>query len=188
MTLNLWQRKPKLTYTKDVFDIVQFGSSIIEGKTPNDLDIAVIFHKIPLKEQLSQAQDIKKQLQRISNLEIHIKSFDLYSLFDKSNFTKDNILQHGKSLISGKYFSGIFGLEPRILIKYSLNNLKKKDKVRFNYLLNGKKGKYGLLKKHGGRLLSPGLIEILSEFEEIFLSSMKKIASKIEVIKVLEKR
>ncbi len=187
MTLKLWQKKPKLSYSRDVFDIVQFGSSIIEGKTPNDIDIAIIFNKIPIKNQLIQAQNIKKQLQIISNLPIHIKSFDLYYFFDKANFAKDNILFYGKSLISGRYFSNIFGLEPKILIKYSLKNLKKKEKVKFNYLVNGKKGKYGLIKKYGGKLLSPGLIEIMPELEEIFLNSMKKITPKIEVIKTLEK-
>ena len=121
------------------------------------------------------------------DLQIHIKSFDFYSFFEKANFAKDNILLYGMSLISGKYFSNSFGFEPKILIKYILTNLKKKDKVRFNYLINGKKGKYGLIKKYGGKLLSPGLIEIMPEFEEIFLNSMKEITSNIKVIKTLEK-
>jgi predicted nucleotidyltransferase len=82
----LWQKRPKLAYSKDVLDIVQFGSSAEEGKNPNDLDIAVIFNKIPLKEQLNQAQEIKKQLETASEIPIHINSFDLYSLFDNSNF------------------------------------------------------------------------------------------------------
>ena len=182
-----WQKKPKLNYSKDVLDIIQFGSSLIEGKTPNDLDIAIIFNKIPLKEQLNQAQKIKTDLKKIINIPVHIKSFDLYSLFDKANFAKENILLYGRSLVSGDYFSNIFGFEPKVLIKYSLKELKKKDKVRFNYLLNGKGGKYGLLKKYGGKLLNPGLIEVAPEFEEIFINSMKKISSKIESIKILKK-
>ena len=62
MTQKLWQKKLKLNYSKDVFDIVQFGSSVIEGEAPNDIDIAVIFNKIPLKDQLNQAQKIKIQI------------------------------------------------------------------------------------------------------------------------------
>ena len=61
MMQKLWQEKLKLNYSKNVFDIVQFGSSVIEGENPRDLDIAVIFQKIPLKEQLEEAQKIKKQ-------------------------------------------------------------------------------------------------------------------------------
>lgn len=185
MMPNLWLKKHKLNYSKDVFDIVQFGSSVIEEKIPNDLDIAVIFKKIPIKEQLDQAQEIKSQLQKLSDLPIHIKSFDLYSFFDKSNFAKEGILFYAKSLIYLDSFSKRFGLEPKIQISYSLKNLKKKDKVRFNYLLNGKKGEYGLLRKYGGKLLNPGLIEISPENEFIFINSIKKVTDNFEVRKIL---
>lgn len=187
MMLKLWQKKQKLDYSADVFDIIQFGSSIIEGKTPNDIDIAIIFRKISLKEQLEQAQKIKKQLQQNSELPIHIKSFDFYTLFDKSNFSKDNILFYGMSLINKDYFSKKLGIFPKIQIQYSLKNLKKKDKVRFNYMLSGKKGNYGLLRKYSGRLLKPGLIEILPEHEDTFTSSIKKITSNFKIQKILQK-
>lgn len=185
MTQKLWQEKLKLSYSADVFDIVQFGSSVIEGKTPRDLDVAVIFQKIPLKEQLNQAQEIKKQLQKISKLPVHISSFDLYSLFDISNFAKENILFYGKSIISKNYFVKKFGLNPKTQIFYSLKNLKKKDKIRFNYMLNGRKGKYGLLRKYGGELLKPGLIEIFPEYKELFVESLKKITSNIKIVNIL---
>ena len=41
----LWQKKPKLNYSSDVFDIVQFGSSVMENSNPSDIDITVIFNK-----------------------------------------------------------------------------------------------------------------------------------------------
>jgi len=164
---------------------VQFGSSVIGDKIPHDLDIAVIFEKIPLKEQLDQSQKIKAQLQKITDLPIHIKSFDFYSFFDKSNFAKENILFCGKSLIGLDNFSKKFGFEPKIQISYSLKDLKKKDKVKFNYLLNGKKGEYGLLRQHGGKLLNPGLIEIFPEHEFIFVGSIKKITNNFEIRKIL---
>ena len=185
MIQKLWQKKPKLSYSKDVFDIVQFGSSVIEGKEPRDLDIAVVFQKIPLKEQLNQAQKIKKQLQKITEISIHVSSFDLYSLFNKSNFAKENILFYGKSIISGDYFVRKFGLTPKIQIFYSLKNLEKKEKIRFNYLLNGKKGNYGLLRKYNGKLLKPGLIEIFPEHEVIFVESIKKITKDFRIVKTL---
>src|SRR3989338_11038005 len=186
MTQKLWLKNLKLSYSKDVFDIVQFGSSVIEGKIPNDIDIAVIFNKIPLKDQLEQAQKIKKQIQGYTDVEIHIKSFDLYSLFDKSNFAKEDILYFGKSLIFRDYFAKKFGFLPRIQIFYSLKNLKKKDKIRFNYMLNGKKGKYGLLRKYGGKLISPGLIEIIPEFQNIFIGSIEKITKDFKIKNILK--
>lgn len=185
----LWQKKPTLNYSKDVIDIVQFGSSVKEktenNPKPNDIDIAVIFSKIPLKEQLLQAQNIKKQLQKYTNLPIHIKAFDLYSLAEKSNFAREDILFYGKSIIFNNYFIKLFNLSPVIQIFYNLKNLKKKDKIRFNYLLNGKRGKYGLIRKYGGKIIAPGLIEIKPEYENIFLNAMKKITSNLEIRKIL---
>jgi len=185
MTQKLWLKKLKLSYSKEVFDIVQFGSSVMEDSKPNDVDVAVIFQKIPMKEQLNQAQEIKKQLQKFSEFPIHIKPFDLYSFFDESNFAKDNILFYGKSIISGNYFSQKLGLMPKIQIVYSLKNLKKKDKIKFNYMLNGKGGKYGLLKRYGGELTSPRVIEISPEQEGIFINSIKKLISEFKVKKIL---
>ena len=183
MTLKLWLKKFRLDYSKDIFDIVQFGSSVMEDSKSNDADIAVIFQKIPLNEQLNQAQEIKKQLQKISELPIHIKSFDMYSFFDISNFAKENIFFYGISLISKEFFSKKIGLTPKIQISYSLKDLEKKDKIRFNYMLNGKKGKYGLLKKYGGGLICPGLIGISPLHEDIFVNSIKKFISNFKVNK-----
>jgi len=185
MMQKLWQKRPKLAYSKDVLDIVQFGSSAEEGKNPNDLDIAVIFNKIPLKEQLNQAQEIKKQLETASEIPIHINSFDLYSLFDNSNFAKENILFYGKSIIYGDDFSKRFALSSKIQIYYSLEKLRKKDKIRFNYMLNGKGGEYGLLIKYAGELLKPGLIEIAPEFENIFVNAIKEFKVEFKIKRVI---
>jgi predicted nucleotidyltransferase len=181
----VWLKKPKLTYSKDVLDIVQFGSSVEEEKTPRDIDIAVIFNRIPLKEQLNQAQEIKKQLEKFTDIPIHINSFDLYSLFDNSNFAKENILFAGKSIIHEEYFAKTLSLTPKVQIYYSLENLKKKDKIRFNYMLNGKGGEYGLLRKHNGKLLKPGLIEISPEHEYLFTNSIKEFKISFQTKKII---
>ncbi|MBU0760066.1 MAG: hypothetical protein KJ600_01440 [Nanoarchaeota archaeon] len=183
MTQEIWPKKPKLSRSKDVCDIVQFGSSIIEGAEPNDVDVAVIYNKIPLKEQLNQSQKIKEQLQKSTNKPVHIKSFDFYSLFDKSNFAKESIL-FGKSLLDKKYFANRLGLIPKVQIFYNLQKLKKNEKIKFNYLLSGKKGEYGLLRKHGGKLLKPSLIEIAPEKEKIFADRIQKLTKEFEVKKI----
>ena len=185
MMQKLWLKKPILNYSEDVFDIVQFGSSVEEGKTPNDLDIAVIFNKLPLKEQLDQAQEIKKQLEKLVEIPVHINSFDLYSLFDSSNFAKESILFFGKSVIHGNDFVKRFGFSPKIQIYYSLEKLKKKDKIRFNYMLSGRGGEYGLLREYKGALLKPGLIEINPEYQNIFVNSIKEYKVDFKVKSVL---
>jgi hypothetical protein len=156
----------------------------MEESEPEDIDIAVIFNKTPLKNQLKEAQDIKKQLIKISQIPIHIKPFDFYSLFNKSNFAREGILFNGCSILNNDYFSKNFGLEPKLQIFYSLDNLEKKDKIRFNYMLSGKKGSYGILKKYGGKLIKPGMIEISPEYEKIFNDSIKKQISSFTIKKV----
>ena len=180
----LWLNKQKLIYSKNVIDIVQYGFSVIEECKSRDIDIAVIFNKIPLKDQLNESQNIKKQLTKISSLPIHIKSFDFYSLFDKSNFAREGILFHGMSILKKDYFSKFLGFEPKLYFFYSLDKLDKKDKIKFNYMLNGRGGKYGLLKKHVGRLVKPGMIEVLPQYEKIFNDSIKKHISSFEVKRV----
>jgi predicted nucleotidyltransferase len=187
MMQKLWQKKPKLKYTEDVFDIVQFGSSVkekVEDK-PRDIDIAVIFKPIPIKDQLNQAQEIKKQLQKITEIPIHISPFDLYSFFNPSNFAKENILFYGKSLIHKSYFARKFGLTPKVIIYYSLKKLKKSEKIKFNYMLSGKKKSYGLLRKYGGKLLCPGQIEIATDHKDYFVQAIKKLTSDFTVKEIL---
>ncbi len=177
----LWQKKLKLNYSDDVVDIVQFGSSILEESKPNDMDIAIIFKTISVKEQIKEAHNIKKQIEKLTELPVQIESFDLPRLFDKSNFAREGILVYGKSLLNGKNFSEKFGIIPRLRISYVLRDLEKKDKVRFNYLLNGKGGNYGLLKKYGGKIIYPGVVETFPENENLFVNKMKNIVQRINV-------
>jgi predicted nucleotidyltransferase len=179
----LWQKKLKLNYSENVIDIVQFGSSILEASNPNDIDIAVIFKEIPVKEQIKESHDIKKQIEEMTELPVHTEFFDLTRLFDKSNFAREGILFYGKSLLNKANFSEIFGIIPKLRISYVLKDLYKKDKVKFNYLLNGKGGNYGLLKKYGGKIIYPGVVETFPENENLFIEKMKKITSKLSIEK-----
>ena len=178
-------KKLELNYSSSVLDIVQFGSSIFEGSEPNDIDVAVIFKSIPLKQQLEESQNLKKQLEGQFRLPIHIKSYDFYSFFDKGNFARENILFYGKSLVYERHFAEIFGLIPRLQIYYSLKNFKKSEKIKFNYLLNGRGGKYGLLRKYGGVLVRPGMIEIKPEYEKIFSKKIGALISDFRIKRVL---
>ena len=180
----VWLKGVKLNYSKNVIDIVQYGSSVIDGKEVRDVDVAVIFNRISIKEQLNEAQEIKNQLKHFTDKNIHINALDLYSLFDKGNFAKDSIMFYGKSLISGKYFSEMFGMCPGLQISYSLARLEKKGKVRFNYLLNGKAGNYGMLREYKGKLLNPGLIEVYPEYEKLFVDALSQITTEIRANKI----
>ena len=180
----LWQKNLELHYKNNVVDIVQFGSSILEEANPKDIDIAVIFKEIPIKIQLEERQEIKKQIEKLTELPVHIESFDLNSLFLESNFARQGILFYGKSIIAKKNFAEKFGLVPRLQISYVFKNLNKKEKVKFNYLLNGRGGNYGLLRKYGGKIIYPGVLETIPENEIIFIKAMKEITNNIKVNRI----
>ncbi|MCF7872551.1 hypothetical protein K9L97_05970 [Candidatus Woesearchaeota archaeon] len=182
----LWLKKLKLNYDAEVLDIVQFGSSVFENSNPNDIDIAVIFNNIPLDNQLKEAQKIKFQIEKKIDLAVHVKSFDMHSFFDKGNFAKEAILVYGKSLISQNNFAEKFNLSPKIRIIYELKHLEKKEKIRFNYLLSGRGNKYGLLKKYGGAIIAPSVLELPPEFENIFIKKLKEYKVKFVISKFLE--
>ena|SRR3989344_3485562 len=185
MTHKLWLKKQELHYSKSVIDIIQFGSTTQEGKSPNDVDIAILFKSIPLKQQLEEAQQIKKQFEKENVLPIHITVFDMESLFDEANFAKENILLSGMSLIHQKPFANRLGLSPRVQIGYTLKGQAKKEKIKCNYLLNGKGGKYGILREYGGSLVKPGLIEIPPSVEHLFIEKLKGITSTLTIKRIL---
>ena len=186
MTQKLWQKKQKLNYRKEVLDIVQYGSSVIEDKKPNDIDIAIIYSKLNIKEQLEEGQKIKKQIAKKTDLPVHVNNFDLEKFFSSGNFAREDILFNGKSLIYSNDFAKRFNLIPKLKIKYNLSSLEKKEKVKFNYLLNGKKDNYGLIRKYGGKIVSPGIIEIPPEYKNIFLDKMKIITKDISEERVFK--
>ena len=127
---------------------------------------------------------MKKQIEKLTSFPVQVESFDLESFFQEGNFARQGIMFHGKSILNGKYFAEKFGMVPKLRVSYVLKNLEKKDKVRFNYLLSGKQGNYGLLKRYGGKLIYPGVIETSSDNEKVFVEKMKKITDKINVEKI----
>lgn len=163
----LWQKNLPLHLDSAVLAVVQFGSTVIEGVTPNDVDIAILFKEVPLKQQLDIAQDIKQQLEKNVELPIHVKAFTYETLFDSSNFARIAIMSCGMDLLTKKPFAQRFGLKAQMQFAYSLQTLTKTEKVRIHYQLRGKKGDYGLLKKIGGVLVKPGLVRVPPNTEPI---------------------
>jgi len=108
----------------------------------------------------------------------------LNGFFESSNFAKESILLYGVSLVTKNQFVDSLGLKSRIQIKYNLSKLEKKDKIRLNYYFSGKK-KNGFLDKIGGKIISPGLIEILPEYENIILDKIKEFTKDFEIKKIL---
>ena len=163
-----------------IFDIVIFGSAVKGKSRPNDIDIMVIFREGKLKERLNQIQKIKKKIK----IKVDLKGILWEELFQKEFFGRTGIFLEGISLFDGQSFSKKIGFLPSVIFLYNLKDKTHNEKVKFNYLLSGR-GTQGMVKRLGGKHLSPGVIEIpiknSSEFEEILKDNGIKY-SKREVL------
>src|SRR3989338_1336464 len=107
--LKKWAKKESIH--KDIFDIVLFGSYAKGKARPNDLDIAVIFKTLPLKERLLVVQELKRKLTlAIKNtvkgdIKIDMKGILWQELFEYSFFGRTGIIWEGISLLTGKLFA-----------------------------------------------------------------------------------
>ncbi|MBI2109668.1 nucleotidyltransferase domain-containing protein [Candidatus Woesearchaeota archaeon] len=153
---------------RTIFDIVLYGSVVKGKQVPNDLDIVVIFREGSLKERLTKIQLIKKKI--ISEKKIDIKGILWEDLFQEPFFARSGILVEGISLFDNKPFSRKIGFEGFVIFIYNLKNKSHTEKVKFNYILSGRKER-GIVEKMEGNHLAPGVIQIpiknSLEFEDI---------------------
>jgi len=144
---------------KSIFDIVIYGSFAKGKEYPRDIDILVIFIEGSLRERLEKIQEIKFKIKNEIKNEIDIKQSLLMELFSPSFLGKTGIFLEGISIFDNKDFSEKIGFRPYALFSYSLKNLAHAQKVRFNYLLAGRKRK-GIIEEFGGERVVSGAIKI----------------------------
>jgi len=163
-------RKYLISEKKDenIFDIVLYGS-LMKGKVkPNDIDLMVIFKKGTLKERLSRIQNIKNKIK--TTQKIDIKGMLLEELFQESFFGRSGIFLEGISLFNEKHFSSKIDFNNSALFIYNLKDKTHNEKVKFNYILSGRKDQ-GVIEWLEGKHLAPGVVQIpiknSLEFEEI---------------------
>ena len=151
-----------------IFDIVLYGS-VAKGKThPEDIDIIVIFRKGTLRERLQKIQSIKQKIKL--EKKIDIRGILWEELFQEQFFARSGIILEGISLFDGKPFSYKIDFEGFMLFIYDLRDKSHTEKVKFNYVLSGRKD-VGMVKRLEGKHVAPGVIQIpiknSVEFEEV---------------------
>lgn len=151
---------------KSIFDIVVYGSSVKGKAKPHDIDMVVIFKEGSLKERLMRIQTIKKKIK----VPVDIKGIVWEELFQEGFFARAGILLEGISIFENKPFSSKLGFEGYTLFTYSLLNKNHTEKIKFNYVLRGRK-REGIIQKLEGHHKGPGVILIpirnSLEFEEV---------------------
>ena len=158
---------------KRIFDIVLYGSYTVGKEKPRDIDVLVIFLEGSLRERLDSIQEIKGRLKKeIENVDI--KQALIQDLFSPAFLARTGMFLTGISIFQEKNFCEILGFKSFSLFWYNLKGLNHAQKVRFNYILAGRKAK-GLIGELEGERLVSGAVKIPIKnslvFEEILKSN-----------------
>ena len=163
-----------LRTSKDVFDIILFGS-YVKGKTiPEDIDIAVISKTRESKPLL----ELRHKLKRIEK-RFHLELIPLDEIYKNPLWTQ--LTLEGYSLKENKYLKNLLGIKPMKLYRYNLTSFPKSEKVQFHRGLNR------ALEISKGKRLGPGVILIpfkMTGYVEEFFDRWK-LKYKVEEIKII---
>lgn len=130
-----------------VVDIVLFGSAIKGKSNPNDIDLCIIFRdKVDV--------NIVKEVELIVGDRFHVSSLVVDNFFTNVHTLAKTILFEGRSVLTNTNLTKGLGLSSWLLYSYNLPQKDNSRKVRFVYLLRGRKNDNGLVKRWGGEFIS----------------------------------
>jgi len=173
----------KNTITKNIFDIVIYGS-IVRGKEKyTDIDIAIIYkNKIAVEEKLLASQQLKNKLSFL-DCDVDVKTINMYDLLDASFLARQGIIAEGYSLTRNKFLHELFGFKAYYEYKYNISIRSESKKKMFYYALKGRRSEKGIAQKTDSVSISNCVlrtpIQSSSEIEEVFL--LHKIPFKKEL-------
>lgn len=158
-----------LIKTKEIVDIIAFGSAVKGKLMPNDVDVCVVFRERINDESL---KEIEIKLKKI-NINAHLSTLIVDNFFTKPHSLIRTMLNEGISVFTGKPVAEQYGLSSYSLYSYSLEGMKASNKVRFVYALKGRKGEKGLIRELGGEWIA----------DSCFIVSVEKDNEIIEILK-----
>ncbi|PIN77634.1 hypothetical protein COV15_01760 [Candidatus Woesearchaeota archaeon CG10_big_fil_rev_8_21_14_0_10_34_12] len=151
----------------EIVDIFLFGSAVKGKEFPKDIDVCIVFRK---KFSGKNLKDIEN---RLKEFEIHISSVTVDNFFRKPNSLIKTLLVEGISILSNKPFRQNFGFLSYILYSYNLSGLKSSEKVKFVYLMKGRKNK-GIIDKWFGEWIADSCFIIPVEKDSEMIAILKK--------------
>lgn len=151
----------------EVADIFLFGSAVRGKEFPKDIDICVVFRKKIIRETIDAIT------KRLGKLNVHISSLSIDNFFKRPHSLIKTVLVEGKSILTSKIFIQNFGFSSYVLYSYNLSKLKLSDKVKFVYLLKGRKEE-GMVKKLKGEWMADSCFIIPVQSDSEILAIFKK--------------
>lgn len=146
----------------NIVDLIVFGSTVKGRDRPKDLDLAVLV-KDEEKLSLQQISEIRERSRDT------FENIDTEVLSPSELFTADitlRILMEGYSLREEDFLSGILGIKPCNIYSYSLKDLNRSEKTRFNRTLKQ------AVEEVGGEKIGRGVVKVPRKYsgklEDIF--------------------
>lgn len=142
-----------------VIDIILFDSSV-RGKTKvRDIDLCILIKDEDEKKSIDLVGSLSKLIP-----DSHVNILTLSNLVE-GNILVKTLIQEGYSIKNKKNFSSLFGFSNKSLFIYSLKNFSPSKRVRFHYMLKGRKSK-GVLREVEGKFIGTGSILVPTSKED----------------------
>lgn len=151
----------------EVADIFLFGSAVKGEEFPKDIDICVVFRKKVMEKVV---EDIKNKLKGFN---IHVSFLAIDNFFRKPHSLIKTLLVEAISIFTREPFIKNFGFASYVLYSYNLSKLKPSEKVKFVFLLKGRKGA-GIIKKFNGEWVTESCFIIPIQRDSEMLAIFKK--------------
>ena len=171
----------KKNVTKEIVDIVLFGSAVRGKEEPGDYDVCIIFRERIDFNKIKELEELFK----IKKLNVHLSYLTVDNFFTKKHSLASTLLLEGKSIITNKPLSDNFNLVNKTLFIYELKGMKPSDKVRFLYSLKGRRKKPGILTSISPKIVARGLIIVPTDKEDKITSLFEHWKVKYRRIKML---
>jgi len=167
--LNTYLRKKlKGLDLTEIIDIFLFGSAVKGKEFPKDIDICIVFRKKISEEMIDDIEN------RLKEFDLHISSLIINNFFKKPHPLIKTLLIEAISILTGKPFIQNFGFLSYVLYSYDLSKLKLSKKVRFVYLLKGRKKGMGVVAKMNGEWITDSCFIIPIRKDSEILIILKK--------------
>lgn len=173
----------------EVFDVILYGSTVLGKPIPGDTDLMIITRKpITPKEARNITINFKKHLikEGFSREKLDIRAMSLEDLFDPNNLATLGLIIEGYSLTQKKSVAELVNGKAYTLFQFTLENLSRKDRVRFQYALKGRDMKNGLLKELNAQQLGSWVVTVPIQHTWRFKEFLDRWNVKYEAFTILK--
>ena len=153
---------------KEIVDIILFGSQVKGKDFPEDIDLCVIFRNKIDQEFLNRLE------LKIKKVNVHLSSLNVNDFFKKPHSLVKTIILEGESILTGNKISNNFGFSSYSLFSYGLSGLGASEKVRFVYLMKGRKKTRGVVDQLAGEWITDNCFILPIENENDIVAIFKK--------------